>query len=156
MRVPRATVAPPFSSRAIQYGVAGNQYESSYYHNWAADPGALVAAVARDLMVRRGVIVAGPGSEANHTATVELYVSKLAMDVTGERPMAVLVMRATLLDADGAVQRVRTFESRQPAASAEAADAVTALNSILVTELMTLASEVAAGPLPAAAAPPGR
>ena len=87
--VPRASVAPPFSSRALQYRVAASRYEPSYYHNWADDPGALVAAAARETLASAGALVVGPGSGASDGDTLELYVSKLAVDVTGSRATAV-------------------------------------------------------------------
>ncbi|MHC4991370.1 MAG: ABC-type transport auxiliary lipoprotein family protein [Planctomycetota bacterium] len=143
VRVPRAGVAPPFTSRALQYRVGENQYEPSYYHNWADDPGALVAAAAREVVGASGTfIVLGPDSSAAGGETLELYVAALYVDVTGASPSVVVTLRATLVDGDGAVVLSKTIERTEPAASADAEDAVRAFNAALRAAIEELMAQI--------------
>ncbi len=144
IRVPRATVAPPFRSRVLQYRVAANQYAPDFYHNWADDPGALVSAAAAEALAATGVfMVVTPGSEAVAAETLELNVTELYVDVTGSTPTAVLAIQATLLDDGGTVLGSRLLKRTEPAASAEAPDAVRAFNTALQGLLIDEAERIA-------------
>jgi ABC-type uncharacterized transport system auxiliary subunit len=144
VRVPRAFVAPPFSSRSIQYRVAPNRTEPSYYHNWADDPGALVAAAAAARLAATGaLVVVAPGSDARGGETLELEVTTLAVEAGGA-PRVAVALRATLLDADGAVRLSRAFERSEAASSRNASDAVQAFDAALASILDELVRAVVA------------
>jgi uncharacterized lipoprotein YmbA len=143
IRVSRATLAPPFSSRALQYRVAANRYEPSYYHNWADDPGEIVAAAASEMIAASGAfVVLAPGTDATGCETLAIHVTTFSVDVTGPMPVVVLALRATLLDDTGAIRLAREFERTEPAASADAPDAVRALDTALQAMLRELTGEI--------------
>jgi ABC-type uncharacterized transport system auxiliary subunit len=144
IRVPRATVAPPFSSRMLQYRVAPSSFEPSYYHNWAGDPGGLVAAAAADALAVRGFTILPEGTSARDAESLELDVRALYVDTTAPTPTIMLAVRATLLDDARAVRMSRDYEQSEPADSTDAADAVEAFNRALGRVLGELAEQVAA------------
>jgi ABC-type uncharacterized transport system auxiliary subunit len=143
IRVPRAAVAPPFASRALQYKVAPSRFEPSYWDNWADDPGALVATAASEtLAATGGFIILPDGRDAAGCESLELQVTALYIDVTGAAPTAVVGLRASLLDAAGAVRLSRDLERTEPAASSDGADVVRAFNAALQGMLGELAAEI--------------
>ncbi len=142
LAVPRASVAPPFGARALQYRIAANRYEPSYYHNWADDPGALIAAAARVMVAGDGAFaVLAPNADASGAAVLDLYVSALYVDVT-VAPTVVLGLQATVRDETSQVLLTREFQRSERSATAEAGDAVAALNTVLEGILDELAAEL--------------
>ena len=75
--------------------------------------------------------MADGASVARHSHTLEIVVTDLYVDATTASPKVVLNARATLIDADGAVDREHTHELSSPARSREAADVVAAWNDTL-------------------------
>jgi ABC-type uncharacterized transport system auxiliary subunit len=143
VRVARARVAPPFDSRALQYRVTENRIEPSYYHNWADDPGALVTkAILESLSTIRMIHVVDASSIAVMTRTLELYITEISVDVSTSNSVAIISLRATLLDPKGVI--IKTFDLRraEPAASGEAPDVVAAWDVALGEIIAELVSEL--------------
>ena len=127
LTIPRATVAPPFDSRALQYRVGETLYEPAYYQQWSADPGSLVsAAVSRSLESTGGFVVLAEGS-AVEAPVLMLTVTELYSDVRDpQTPRAMLAVQATLLNKQGDVLMVHNARSETPASSDHPSDIIDA------------------------------
>lgn len=150
LTVPRAVVAPPFDSRALQYRVGETLYEPTYYQRWSADPGSLVsAAVSRSLVGTGGFVVLGEGP-ALGTHALMLGVTELYADVRDPRaPRAVLAMQATLVDEQGNVLMVRDARAETPASSDRPSDMVDAWGRGLGEITESLVAQLGASRAPA-------
>lgn len=153
LTIPRAYVAPPFGSRALQYRVSETLYEPAYYQQWASDPGSLVsAAVSRSLASTGGFIVLADGTTPG-VPVLRLTVTELYADVrNSQSPRAVLAVQVALLDEHGNVMLVRDARSELTARSDQPSDIIDAwasglgrITGSLVPDLVALQSPARPG-----------
>jgi uncharacterized lipoprotein YmbA len=141
IRVPRAQVNPPFRSRAFQYRLGEDRFEPTYFDKWSDDPGTLIAAAATNALRADGVPVVAATTTAR-TSALELHVSHLFADATGAEVEAVVQLRATLVDPEGAVLMSRDFSRHTPVGAGDAADVVAAWRDAFTAILAELADDL--------------
>lgn len=127
LEVARASIAPPFDSRAFQYRTGEARYEPTYYEQWADDPGMLVTVFVSNSIRSTGEFVVLDDASGARSPLLHLNVTELYADVreTGA-PRAVVAMIATVVDDDGRVLLVWDERLERAAASERPSDIVAA------------------------------
>lgn len=127
IRLGRAQIAPPFDSRMLQYRIGEAIYEPAYYAQWAAEPGSLIASSVSRSITSTGAFVVLDESTGADAPLLQLHVTDLYADVREHgKSLAIMAVRATLLNRRGEVLLMRDFRSEHICTSEQPADIIDA------------------------------
>jgi uncharacterized lipoprotein YmbA len=143
LEIPRASVAPPFDSRAFQYRVAESRYAPAYYAQWAGDPGSLLGSAVGEALSSTGAFTVLDDGSGVASSRLLLTVTELYADVrSAASPQAVVSIRATLLDERGVAVLTRVDQAETPASSDAPSDILDAWATGLATILESLSPAI--------------
>ncbi len=136
VQVNRFRISGAYEGRGLTYRLSETEYESDYYHEYFASPGAHFSDVVRQRLMagNRFEHVVSPGSLVDTRYTVEGVVNAAYSDLRDpESPRAVLHMQFFVIDTENndAIVVSETFQETEPCGTSDPAELIAGLSSAL-------------------------